>query len=79
MRSRRNIWRDVKVGEDEQHVMQSRSIRRSGQPISASASLGMRANDRDPIRGGHYGQRFMPTALTGRTHGCTDQRRDVKF
>ena len=25
--------------EDEQHVMQSRSIRRSGQPISASASF----------------------------------------
>ena len=26
------IWRDVKVGKGEQHVMQSRSIRRSGQP-----------------------------------------------
>jgi hypothetical protein len=32
------IWRDVKW-EGEQHAMQSRSIRRSGQPISASASL----------------------------------------
>ena len=30
--------RDVKVGEAEKYVMQSRSIRRSGQPISASAS-----------------------------------------
>jgi hypothetical protein len=29
----------VKVGEDEQHVMQSRSIRRSGQPTWAIASL----------------------------------------
>src|SRR5271166_3911117 len=40
----------------KQHVMQSRSIRRSGQPTSASASR-MRAFDRDLIRGGHYGQR----------------------
>jgi len=36
--------------------MQSRSIRRSGQPTSASASR-MRAFDRDLIRGRHYGQR----------------------
>jgi hypothetical protein len=35
---------------------QSRSIRRSGQPTSATASR-MRAFDRDLIRGGHYGQR----------------------
>ena len=48
--------RDVKVGKDKQHVMQIRSIRRSGQPISASASR-MRVFDRDLIRGGHYGQR----------------------
>src|SRR4029450_9990411 len=36
--------------------MQSRSIRRSGQPTCASASR-MRAFDRDLIRGRHYGQR----------------------
>jgi hypothetical protein len=36
--------------------MQSRSIRRSGQPTRATASR-MRAFDRDLIRGGHYGQR----------------------
>ena len=36
--------------------MQSRSIRRSGQPTSAIA-FSMRAFDRDLIRGGHYGQR----------------------
>jgi hypothetical protein len=41
--------------EDEQHVMQSRSIRQSGQPTRASASR-MRAFDWDLIRGGHYGQ-----------------------
>ena len=29
--------RDVKVGKGEQHVMQSRSIRRSGQPNRATA------------------------------------------
>ena len=38
-RSRRNIRRDVKGWEGEQHVMQGRSIRRSGQPRCASASL----------------------------------------
>ena len=32
-----DIRRDVKVGKGEQHVMQSRSIRRSGQPTCASA------------------------------------------
>jgi hypothetical protein len=37
--------------------MQSRSIRRSGQPTCAIALFRMRANDRDLIRGGHYGQR----------------------
>ena len=42
--------------EGEQHVMQSRSIRRSGHPTCASACR-MRAFDRDLIRGGHYGQR----------------------
>ena len=31
------IRRDVKVGRGEQHVMQSRSIRRSGQPTLATA------------------------------------------
>jgi hypothetical protein len=49
---RRVMWR---LG-GEQHVMQSRPIRRSGQPTSASASR-MRAFGRDLIRGGHYGQR----------------------
>jgi hypothetical protein len=39
----------------------------------------MRAFDRDLIRGGHYGQRSCETAPTGRTHGCTDQQRDVKI
>ena len=39
----------------------------------------MRAFDRDLIRGGHYGQRSCETAQTGRTHGCTDQQRDVKI
>ena len=32
-----DIRRDVKVGKGEQHVMQSRSIRRSGQPTCAIA------------------------------------------
>ena len=32
-----DIRRDVKVGKGEQHVMQSRSIRRSGQPTCANA------------------------------------------
>ena len=41
-RSRRVSWRDVKVGEAEQHVMQSRSIRRSGQPTWATALLNAR-------------------------------------
>jgi predicted nucleic acid-binding protein len=44
------------VREGEQHVMQSRSIRRSGQPI-VPVHRRMRAFDRDLIRGGHYGQR----------------------
>jgi hypothetical protein len=39
---RRDGW------EGEQHVMQSRSIRRSGQPISASASQNA-GFDRNPI------------------------------
>src|SRR6476469_7271661 len=39
----------------------------------------MRAFDRDLIRAGHYGQRSCETAPTGRTHGCTDQRRAVKI
>ena len=34
-----DIRRDVKVGKGEQHVMQSRSIRRSGQPTCAIAFL----------------------------------------
>jgi hypothetical protein len=34
-----DIRRDVKVGRSEQHVMQSRSIRRSGQPTCAIALL----------------------------------------
>src|SRR5262249_9107593 len=38
----------------------------------------MRAFDRDLIRGGHYGQRPCGAALTGRTHGCTDQPANVK-
>ena len=33
----------------------------------------MRANDRDLIRGGHYGQRPRVPHFKGRTHGCTDQ------
>jgi len=33
------IRRQLKRGEGEQHVMQSRSIRRSGQPTRARASL----------------------------------------
>jgi hypothetical protein len=35
----------------------------------------MRAFDRDPICGEHYGQRPWNAASTGRTHGCTDQPR----
>jgi len=41
--------RDVKVGRAEQHVMQSRSIRRSGQPTCA-IDCRMRGFDRDLIR-----------------------------
>jgi hypothetical protein len=36
-RSRPGIWRDVTVGKGKQHVKQSRSIRRSGQPTRARA------------------------------------------
>ena len=39
----------------------------------------MRAFDWDLIRGEHYRQRSCETAPTGRTHGCTDQQRDVKI
>src|SRR5262245_4610957 len=38
----------------------------------------MRGFDRDLIRGGHYGQRPLCAALTGRTHGCTDQPANMK-
>src|SRR5258707_8722184 len=38
----------------------------------------MRGFDRDLIRGGHYGQRPLCAAQTGRTHGCTDQPANVK-
>ena len=52
----------------------SRSIRRSGHPILASAATRLRAFDRDLIRGEHYGQRPCNSAAsTGRTHGSTDQ------
>ncbi len=52
----------------------SRSIRRSGHSILASAALGLRAFDRNLICGEHYGQRPSKSAAsTGRTHGCTDQ------
>jgi hypothetical protein len=39
----------------------------------------LRAFDRDPIRGGHYGQRSCVPRKTGRTHGCPDQRSKVKI
>src|SRR4051794_38689521 len=58
--------------EGIQHVMQSRSIRRSGQPLVPPHSQ-MRAFDRDLISGGHYGQRSCEPHLKGRTHGRTDQ------
>ncbi len=52
----------------------SRSIRRSGHPILASAASRLRAFDRDLICGEHYGQRSkISAAQTGRTHGSTDQ------
>ncbi len=54
----------------------SRSPRRSGQPIIASAASRLRAFafDRDLICGEHYGQRpWISAAQTGRTHGSTDQ------
>ncbi len=52
----------------------SRSIRRSGHPILASAASRLRAFDRDLIRGEHYGQRpSQSAASTGRTDGSTDQ------
>src|SRR3984893_1275131 len=53
--------------EDEQHVMQSRSIRQSGQPTRASASR-MRAFDWDLIRGGHYGQPSCEPRFIGAEH-----------
>ena len=46
------IRREVKVGTSEQHVMQSRSIRRSDNP-KGPEHCRMRAIDRDLIRGGH--------------------------
>ncbi len=53
----------------------SRSSRRSGHPILAIAALRLRAYDRDPICGEHYGQRLSKSAAsTGRTDGSTDQR-----
>ncbi len=52
----------------------SRSIRRSGHSILASAATRLRAFDRNLIRGEHYGQRpSISAASTGRTHGSTDQ------
>jgi hypothetical protein len=52
----------------------SRSIRRSGHPILASAALRLRGFDRDLICGEHYGQRPSKNAAPkGRTDGSTDQ------
>ena len=52
----------------------SRSIRRSGHPILASAASRLRAFDRDLICGEHYGQRPSDSAASkGRTDGSTDQ------
>src|SRR5262249_39702578 len=48
--------RDVKVGKGKQHVMQNRSIWRSGQPTFPHAWSNA-GYDRDLIREGHYGQR----------------------
>src|SRR5215470_13464994 len=51
-----SIRRDVNGWEGKQHVMRSRSIRRSDNPHGPEHCR-MRAFDRDLIRGGHYGQR----------------------
>ena len=67
--------RDVKVG---------RRTARNAEPVDPAIGNPlvpvhhrMRAFDRDPTRGGHYGQRSWGTASTGRTHGCTDRQCDV--
>jgi hypothetical protein len=57
--------------------MQSRSIRRSGQPTRASASR-MRAFDRDLIRGGHYGQRSCEPRKQAEHMAAPTQACDVK-
>src|SRR5215469_8227709 len=51
--------------------MQSRSIRRSGQPTKCHASR-MRAFDRDLIRGGHYGQRSCEPRQQAEHMAATD-------
>src|SRR5258707_9517960 len=52
--------------------MQSRSIRRSGQPTCAKAFLNARCwSGPDPRRA--LWPAVMSTAPKGRTHGCTDQ------
>ena len=68
-RSRSRGWKGQRTNNAP-----SRSIRRSGHSILASAALGLRVFDRNLICGEHYGQRPSKSAAsTGRTHGCTDQ------
>src|SRR5437763_13227624 len=58
--------------------MQSRSIRRSGQPTRATASR-MRVIDRDLIRGGHYGQRSCEPRKQAEHMAATDPGCYVKI
>ncbi len=68
-RSRSRGWKGQRTNNAP-----SRSFRRSGHPILASAAFRLRAFDRDLICGEHYGQRpWISAASTGRTHGSTDQ------
>src|SRR6478735_8727341 len=57
--------------------MQSRSIRRSGQPTCASALSNARF-DRDLIRGGHYGQRSCEPHLKAEHMAAPTNAANVK-
>ncbi len=68
-RSRSRGWKGQRTNNAP-----SRSTRRSGHSILASAAFRLRAYDRNLICGEHYGQRpKISAASTGRTHGSTDQ------
>ncbi len=75
MKHARARARAHEVGKGNRRInAPSRSTRRSGHSILASAAFRLRVCDRNLICGEHYGQRpKISAASTGRTHGSTDQ------